>query len=75
MRATALALLAVSARGLAHHGAERLPSAPSRSVLDGRHLRRSLNAVYNLRGGHEAPTLAATEPIDIETELELEVQL
>ena len=76
MRSTALALLlAASARGLARHGAERLPSAPSRGVLDGRHLRRSLNAVYNLRGGHDAPTLTATEPIDIETELELEEAL
>ena len=76
MRSTAalVILVVVSARGLAHHGAERLPSARSRGVLDGRHLRRSLNALYNLRGGN-APVLDATEPIDIETELELEEAL
>ena len=73
MRSTAAALVlllvVVSARGF--HGAERLPP---RGVLDGRHLRRSLNAVYNLRGGN-GPVLDATEPIDIETELELEEAL
>ena len=73
MRSTAAALVlllvVVSARGF--HGAERLPS---RGVLDGWHLRRSLNAVYNLRGGN-GPVLDATEPIDIETELELEEAL
>ena len=67
--ALVLLLVVVSVRGF--HGAERLPS---RGVLDGRHLRRSLNAVYNLRGGN-GPVLDATEPIDIETELELEEAL